>query len=270
MAKRFYVAKEALAKLEISRSRFYRLVSSGRIKPIPQPDSKQSVYSRKEIDLLASELLQFRAAMNDASEDEMLVFRQAEPADMDGVYEVAHSLFGHTSSADMRRPMIEACPQGNYIVVQGKEIVAFVHIQPLQPDRLDAFMRGEIRGWDLTANDLNCFRVGEQFDCLVKSIGATRKYGRSEQIRFARRLLSGTVRELIKMGRSGIRINKLYATSPYEEGQKICESADMEEYSKPLGDRRTYVVDVNQSNSKPYEAYRSALMDWLQSMERGG
>ena len=187
---------------------------------------------------------------------------QATPEDMDGVYAVAHELFGHTSSAAIRRPMIEASPRGNYLVKQNEEIVAFIIVQALRPERLEAFMRGEIRGWDLTAADLLPFEPGHSYECLVKSIGATRKYGKSEQLRFSRRLLRGTVQEIIKMGKEGIRIEKLYATSPYPEGQKICESAEMEEFSAPLGDRRTYVVDITKAGGKPYKIYRDELESW--------
>lgn len=260
-----YSAKEAMAQLHhMDRSKFYRLVNNGTIKAIPKPGSKQSVYDRASVDALAQELAQFRAAIEDAAEEEALTFVQATPEDMDGVYAVAHELFGYTSSAEIRKPMVEVCPRGNYLVKQNEEIVAFIIIQALKPERLVAFMRGEIRGWDLTAQDLLCFEPGGSYECLVKSIGATRKYGKNEQLRFSRRLLRGAVQEIIRMGREGIRIEKLYATSPYPEGQKICESAEMQEFSQPLGDRRTYVVDISAAHGKPYAIYKAEIEKWIQ------
>jgi hypothetical protein len=260
-----YTAKEAQQKLQIDRNKFYRFVKSNVITSITQPGSTHKLYERKSVNLLARQMTQFRNAINEVEEGdekEQLTFRQATPEDMDGVYEVAHELFGHTTQASQRKLMVAKCPQGNYVVLSDDEIVAYVHILPLHVERLEAFMKGKIRGWDITADDLDCFAIGKPVECLVRSIGATKKYGEGAQHRFARRLLSGIVRELIDMGKAGIEISKLYATSSELQGQRICYSADMKFYSKPLENRLTFVVDVLASDNPTFRRYREALAEF--------
>ena len=260
-----YSAKEAQDKLQVDRNKFYRLVKSNAIISIAQPGGHQRKYDRASVDALAAEMARFRESLNDVEEGEdrkQLTFRQATPDDMPGVYEVAHELFGHTTPVEQRRPMVAACPQGNYIVLRGNEVVAYIHILPLYPEILEAFMKGKIRGWDIVASNLDCFAPGKTVECLVRSIGATRRYGDDEQHRFALRLLSGTVREMISMGKVGVTISKLYATSSRGQGQQLCYSADMEFYSKPLGDRLTFVVDVLTSDNPSFTRYREYLTQY--------
>lgn len=257
-----YTAKEAQAVLQVDRNKFYRLVDKHFIRTIAQPRSPQRLYDRESIDQLAIELQQFRDSIRSEEEeiDTTLIFRQATPKDMDGVYRVAHELFGHTTPAEQRKPMVAACPQGNYIVLRGgTEIVAYIHVLPLYPDVLDNFMKGKIRGWDITAKDLDCFAPGKEVECLVRSIGATLQYGEEEQRRFARCLLRGTIREMMNLAQHDILIRKLYATSSKGQGIRICYSADMTFYSKPLGDRLTFVVDVLTSTSPTFARYRAYL-----------
>lgn len=265
---RTYTAKQAQERLQVDVNKFYRLVHAGHIKAIQVPASKHSIYEAESVDRLARELNQFKDVVNEDTaklqQDGTVTFRQATPEDMDGVYAVAHELFGHTTPADQRKPMIEACPQGNYVLLRGDEIVAYIHIQPLKTDRLKAFMDGSIRGWDLTYKDLDCFAPGKSVECLVKSIGATAKYGIEAQRYFGRALLRGTMRALIEMGRHGVRITKFYATSERDTGISICLSADMKVMGEPLGKRLPFVVDIDEADVQAFKRYREALAQWEQ------
>lgn len=51
----FYTAQEAIARLKMPRSTFYRLVQEGQITPFPVPARKQAYYEREMIDHLADE-----------------------------------------------------------------------------------------------------------------------------------------------------------------------------------------------------------------------
>ena len=101
-------------------------------------------------------------------EKDKLEFSQATTEDMEGVYQVAASLFGDTTSVDARKQLIEVSPEGNYIHKRNSKVVAYIHIQPLKHERLISFMRGEIRGKDIKESDINCFELGKEVECLVK------------------------------------------------------------------------------------------------------
>lgn len=195
-----------------------------------------------------------------------IYFCQATPEDMEGVYKVAASLFGNTTSAEFRKPLIRACPEGNYILKKNHKIVAYIHIQPLKHERMMAFMRGEIRGKDITISDLDPFESGKAVECLIKSVGAVNNIGtteetrRANQLRFIFRLLRGTALELAKLGEKGIEIKKIYATSETVTGISMGFSAKMKQYGKPLGSGRfRFVMDVETSDLPILQPYKKAL-----------
>ena len=188
---------------------------------------------------------------------------------MEGVYKVAASLFGSTTSAAARKPLVEQCPQGNYVVKRSGKVVAYIHIQPLKHEPLMAFMRGEIRGKDIKASDLDCFAPGKTVECLIKSVGATKQIGttnedqRANQLRFLYRLLRGTALEMANLGRQGIKISKIYATSETVTGIAMGFSAKMEQYGKPLGEGRfRFIMDVEDSQLPLLQPYKKALVEW--------
>jgi hypothetical protein len=202
-----------------------------------------------------------------------LVFSQAVPEDMEGVYKVAASLFGSTTSAEARKLLVEACPEGNYVLKRNGKIVAYIHIQPLKRESLLSFMNGKIRGKDITVNDLELFEPEKSVECLLKSVGAAKNIGntdevaRANQLRFLFRLLRGTSIELAKLGNKGINIKKLYATSETVTGIAMGFSAKMEQYGKPLGmGRFRFVMDVETTNLPILQPYKRALEEWRARM----
>lgn len=226
----------------------------------------------------SSERIQGMADFFEKSPDEPevemsdLTFRQATPDDTDGIYAVAASLFGSTTSAEARKPLIDLCPQGNYIVEWNKKIVAYIHIQPLKHERMMAFMRGEIRGKDITANDLDCFTPGKAVECLVKSVGALKTIGITEEVRrlnqlhFLFKLLRGTALEMAKLGSQGVPITKIFATSETVTGIEMAYSAKMGMFGKPFaGGRFRYVMDVETSDLPLLQPYKRALAAWQQA-----
>jgi hypothetical protein len=123
----------------------YNYEPSGQLHKKTPPGKKQGFFVEKEVKALAEGITRFfeMPVTSNIPEKDGLVFCQATLDDMEGVYKVAASLFGSTTSSEARKPLIQQCPEGNYIVKRNDQVVAYVHIQPLKHDRLMAFMRGE-------------------------------------------------------------------------------------------------------------------------------
>lgn len=195
---------------------------------------------------------------------EQLVFSRAKPEDMDGVYAVAEKLFEHTTSAADRKPLVARCPDGNYILKEAQSGVtlAYLHLQPLKSERLQAFLRGEIRGWQLTADDLDCFEPGKTVDVLIKSTGATRAFGEEKSRYYMQHLLRGTVRALAELGQQGMIIRRIYATSETESGINLAMHAKMRQIGRISPERYAFVLDVASSDLLLLRAYQAALAEW--------
>ncbi len=267
----YLTSAQAAEILGCSVGMVYNYERAGQLHKKTPPGRKQGFFVLKEVKDLAEGLSSFFETPVDSTthEKDELEFSQAITDDMEGVYKVAASLFGDTTSADARKQLIEVCPEGNYIVKRNSKVVAYIHIQPLKYERLISFMRGEIRGKDIKESDINCFEPGKEVECLVKSIGAAKHIGTSEedcrhnQLRFLFKLLRGTAREMAKLGEKGIIIKKLYATSETVTGIAMAFSAKMEQYGKPLGTGRfRFMLDVERSEIPLLRPYNKALEQW--------
>lgn len=199
-------------------------------------------------------------------------FSRATVDDMEEVYDVAIELFPEgTTSADARKPLVAICPDGNYIVKDQGKVVSYVHLQPLKPATMKAFLKGEIRGKDITIQDIDTFEPGKSVDVLVKSIGSTRKNGEDKSAHYTQRLLLGTARELEKMGKRGVIIRKIYATSETISGIAMATDIKMRRIrtiKKPQGHslgRYAYELDVATSDFPLLQSYKRALAEWKQS-----
>src|SRR5450755_190729 len=270
--KGYLTSSQAAEILNCSVGMVYNYERAGQLHKKVPPGRKQGFFVENEVNALAQGLSSFfETPLAEGQEPEQgnLIFSQATPDDMEGVYRVAASLFGSTTSAEARKPLVEQCPEGNYIVKRNGKVVAYIHIQPLKHDRLMAFMRGEIRGKDITANDLDCFAPGKTVECLVKSVGATKLIGANEhsqrenQLIYLRILLRGTALAMANLGRKGVKISKIYATSETVTGIEMGFSAQMEQFGKPLkGGRFRFVLDVQSSNTPILRPYKYALAQW--------
>jgi hypothetical protein len=273
----YLTSSQAAEILKCSIAMVYNYEKSGQLHKTVPLGRKQGFFIEKEVHALAEGLSSFfDTSINPTETDkDDLTFSLATPEDMDGVYKVAASLFGSTTSAEARKPLVEACPEGNYVVKRNTQVVAFIHIQPLKHESLMAFMRGEIRGKDITVNDLDRFTPGKPIECLIKSIGATKQIGatdqdrRANQKRFIMKLLRGTIKELEKLGERGIIIDKVYATSETPTGIAMAFHANMGMYGKPLEEGRfRFVMNVEESDIPLLKPYKKALKKWQES-QRG-
>lgn len=201
---------------------------------------------------------------------ERLTFTRATPDDMEGVYQVASSLFDKTTSAADRMPLVARCSDGNYVLKNADTGVtlAYVHLQPLKSDRLQAFLKGEIRGWQLTAEDLDLFEPGKEVDVLVKSMGATRAFGEVQSTRYMQRLLFGTARAMAELGKKGVIVHKVYATSETSTGINLAMHAHMQQIGRISPDRYAFELDVATSNLPLLRSYKKALAEWRQQFPK--
>jgi hypothetical protein len=269
----YLTSSQAAEILKCKVGMVYNYERSGRLtKEVPK-GRKQGYFKESEVRALAAGLAEFFELSPEDQMPEMsdLVFAQATPDDAEGIYKVAASLFGSTTPAEDRKPLIASCPEGNYIVRWKGKIVAYIHIQPLKHESIMAFMNGKIRGKDIKVNDLDCFTPGQSVECLIKSVGAVKDIGPDDdsrslnQLHFLFKLLRGTALEMAKLGARGINITKFYATSETVTGIEMAYSAHMEMFGRPFrGGRFRYVLDVQQSDMPLLRPYKRALAEWRQ------
>ncbi len=263
----YITAKEAN---EILGGMLYKHVEAKRLQSYKPGTRKYGFYRREEVMGLAA---LDKAFFESGHVDPGAVFMIATPEDMDGLYELAKQLFGQTISAERRREWLRKEPRGQYVIKRkDNTIVAYFYLQPLKHDKMIAYMNKEMRGWDITADDIDPFEPGKPVEVMIGGIGSLpeARNAKDEDIRsnYVAVLLRGVFRDLERLGREGITISKLYAYSDNHEGIAMCSYLGMQQYAPPIGKRCTFVLDVQESRSQYLQGYKKALAGWKQ--QRGG
>ncbi len=196
-----------------------------------------------------------------------LRFRQATEGDIQGVYEVAHRLFGSTTSAATRISLLEKCPEGNVIVIDSNIVVSFAHIYPLKNETFQKFLAGKIRGAQIGVDDLDCFQSGKVVNILIKSMGSYHEHKATAKL-YSKALFLGINHELIRWGHEGYIINKVYATSETHEGIEAAAEFKMQSLGRIPGSkgkkRYAYELDPFTSDLSIARNYKTAIGEWEQ------
>lgn len=258
LSDRYYTGREAQRKLNITEPALRNLVNQRKIRKIVPPGKQYGVYLREEIDTYAEKWLAFLSA----KEPPKTIFEIAKAEDMDSVYELAtRAIAPVTMSAELRRSWIEKNPDSCYVVKHDNKVVAFFHLLPVKHERLMQFMEGKIRGWDVTAKDVEPFETGNAVECLA-IIASEPDVSETTRMHYVTVLLRGIKREINKLGCRGVIITKIYATSETPTGIAMSIHAGMETYGPRVGKRLTFVMDIEKSKSFIVDAYQEGLAEW--------
>lgn len=198
-------------------------------------------------------------------EEHNIQVRQATPEDVYGAYHVAVKLFGPTTPASERIPLLERCPEGNLVLVDSDQIVGFAVILPMKQEPLKLFLSGKFRGSAITADHLTPFSTGKVVDILIKSIGVYHESTLTRKM-YGERLLMGLHNEIIRWGLKGYIIHKIYCTSEEPDGIALALEMRMQSLGRISGSRgkRRYAFELDpyQSSSPMIRGYAQAIEGW--------
>ena len=131
-------------------------------------------------------------------------------------------------------------------------------------------MEGAVRGGDLTTEDVETFEPGKPVECLLVGIASEPDVGDIARSHYVQFLLRGVRREAEQLGRKGVILTKIYATSDTPTGIATAIHIGMDEYSPKAGKRLRFVLDVEKSQSFLLDDYKKGLAEWRKSQEEGG
>jgi hypothetical protein len=245
----FYSAAQAIKKLKIPRSTFYTLD----IEKVFAPGRKDAYYPKAVVDdmVRARELFLIQYATKPAT------FARAVMEDIEAIYDVAVSLWGTTGTIDIetRKKRYQRNSDMDYVVKQDGVIVGFISLMPLKHETIEKLMNGNIRGWDVTPDDILPFSPGVPLECFVMAIAV--RAGVSKREKYGMRLYVGAIHALGDLARKGVTIDKIYATSNTPDGIKACRDLGFEELEPLPGmSRKRFLMETATSPSLLLEEYR--------------
>lgn len=264
LSERYYTGREVQRKLGVTEPALRNLVNQRKIRKIIPPGRKTGVYLKEEVDTYAEKWLAFLASQ----EPPTTTFQIATLEDMDGVYDVARrAIMPGTMSAELRRSWLRQNSESCYVVKYNNKVVAFFHLLPVEHNRLMEFMDGKIRGREIGPGDIEPFEEGRHVECLA-IIASEPDAGEDARMHYVARLIRGTVKEVYQLGKRGIVITTLYATSETPTGIAMSIHAGMEQYGEKLGKRLKFRMDAKTSTSFIAENYQRGFAEWEKEQTR--
>jgi hypothetical protein len=190
---------------------------------------------------------------------EPATFSVATPEDAQGIYEVIASLWGtlHTAPVETRLKWYEVNPAIDYVVKQDGIVTGYLTIMPMKHETIEKLMKAEIRGWDITPNDILPFTPGIPLECYT---GAAIRAGVYKPEKYGMRLLMGIIDMLNEYARHGMFIKKLYGVSDTPDGVKLCRDLGFKEESPAPGSTfKQFTLDTEESDSPFIREYMRIL-----------
>ncbi|EFH90357.1 hypothetical protein [Ktedonobacter racemifer] len=248
--------------LHVSEAMIYKYVKQGRLEREGPESRKQKYYS---IDAL-KKILREETGRTGGIE---VQFSQASIEDLEKITQLSAKLFRTATlrpiPTETRKSWYEKENRGHYVVKRlNGDIVAYLHIVALTDERIEAYMRDEIRGRDITGEDVQRLEPGKPVGCVVVSIGSDP--GIKDQAlrhRYTSVLLHGASKEIEQIGKQGIIIPRLYAYTESKSGILMSVRMKMKQYAEPVKNRYTYWLDVLQSSIQLVRNYQRSLGEWF-------
>lgn len=124
------------------------------------------------------------------------------------------------------------------------------------------FMDGKIREWDITGEDVEQFVPRRPLECLA-IVASEPEVDETTRMHYMLVLLRGLANKLEDLGRRGITIRKIYATSETPSGIAMAMHIGMQETPPRVGKRIRFELDVKEeAPSFLVKRYLESLKEW--------
>ena len=252
----YYTAREAQQQLGMQVGAFYYLIDTGKIKKLTPPGKNRGFYSKHQIEKLTRERLN---CIIDEKE-QGTTFRKATLDDLQEEHELAALMLN--GSAGYGIPTYEAWlrknPDTNLIVRDQGRLVAFMHVLPVKQETIKRWMKGEIREWEISAEDVLSYTPRSPAECIILNMATTSDVDKRARHQYGICLIRGFLHFLHNLAEQDITITKFYAISATPEGIAILRRAKFEEKGQ-VGKRVAFELNPLTSNIHMAKAYRAVL-----------
>lgn len=195
--------------------------------------------------------------------DQRTRFMIATPNDILDEYNLATAIFGEaTHNLQTRHAWLAKNPESDFIIREREQLVGFLNLLPVKHETIMKFMKGEIRGWEIPAEDILPYTPNSRVECIAMGMATTPEAEPNKRAQYGRRIINGVVKFLCKLAEKDIIITKLYATSSTPTGITTLRKAGFQETGQ-IGKRITFELDIMTSKAPLAAKYREALRDNL-------
>ncbi|GHO89939.1 hypothetical protein [Dictyobacter formicarum] len=263
----YYTAAQTKNVLGITDGMLYNYVNNGTLERIIPPGKKQGVYRRSEVDRLASEMQAFIIQRKKKS-TQFLPVKTVE--EMQACQEISQELFGvgRTTTADRMKIVAKNPYTYHYLKDEDTDqIVGYTAIMPLLPGRLDKVLAQTIPV-QIDPKDIASFTKPQEIDLYLHAIGVKPSFSNTDKHVYGARMISGLMELIIGLGEQGIVIKTIAARSNMPDGIRLMRHAGFTEISPLTPERRTFIIDVEQSGIPFIQQYKQGLEKWKANKDK--
>lgn len=255
--KYYYTAQEARQRLNANVGAFYYLIETGKLKKVMPPGKKRGYYSKYQIERLAKE--PSTCGMIDGKRPET-TFMKASLEDIHEEFEFATLLlnrsmgYGIPASAAWLRKN----PATNFIVRDQGQLVAFIQALPVKRETIDRWIKGEIREWEISTEDVLQYVSGGSMECIILGMATTPDVDRQTRCSYGAYLIRHFLNFLCELAQQNITITRLHIFGTTPEELNSLKRARFEEKGS-VGKRVAFELNPLVVETRLAKAYRAAL-----------
>lgn len=256
----FLTAQEAIARIGIPQSSFYRLVRAGTINGVILPGRKEAVYPEPAIDRYARAIQSYI----DQYSDKKVYWSLALAEDTPDIRELVAAVSGgyaHTVPTEVMEAWIRKNPQALHVLRQGSEIVGYVSMFPLPLDIIMKRMSGEYWNRSIPIDDIGRFEpTGDPIRLYIAEVAVKQNMPNSRLL--GARIISEIEQFLLELAEQGIIVNELYAVGTTAFGIRLCKRLGMMPLDIPEGtreDRVPFRLEITSATSPVVADYRRRI-----------
>jgi len=254
--KHYFTAGEARQFLDMDVGAFYYLIETGKIKRITPPGKKRGFYSKHLIERLAIE----RLSDLNVRENAELTFMKATWEDLDEEYELATLMLNGNAAYGVPtyHAWLSNNPDTNFILRDRGRLVGFLLVLPVQPRTIKRWINGEIREWEIGAEDILPYAPTNPLECIIMSMATTSDVDKCKRREYGLRIIRGFLNFLQVLAAQDVTINRFYSMCASAEGSAILKQAGFEERGQ-VGKRVVFELNPATSISRMAQAYSIIL-----------
>ncbi len=262
----YYTAAQTKEILGITDGSLYNYVTNGTLERVLPPGKKQGVYRRSEVDQLARELQAFLLHRKKQSTKFMRVTTEDE---MRECQEISQELFGVGRATVKDRMKILAKNPDTYHLLQDadtQQIVGYLALMPLKLGGLERVLNQTIPV-QIDVDDIVDFDTPKDIDLYLHAVGIRPIFNVAEKRSYGARLVNGLMEIILEMGEKGINIKTIAARSNMPDGIRLMRHAGFTEVASLTPERRTFVIEVEESGIPFVMQYKAALNRWREEQQ---
>ena len=259
-----YTYTQVKEKLGIGPATLTSLVDKGVIQRVIPPGRKTGYYVKSQVDDYFEKMNIFAQTYTTRTENKYEI-RLATEKDIHGIALQHQKTFGVNGAVpeEIQLAWHQKNPYIDFIATLDDEVVGHLELVPLIDKALMGMIQGTLRGWDITADDIEKYDEEKQYNIFIMYMAANPTNNNIDKRMDSALLMREAQKFMAEMAEKSRLIKAFYATSRTREGIFLLERmqfAQLNEYSDAR--RKSFVIDMGKNDgplAKEYRKYVKSL-----------